>query len=300
MFSKLLVALDGSVESERILPMASTVARITGGDVHLVRVINDDAEFTELDEAVRHLASLSSQMTVAGLHLHTNVVRGDAVKQLLQEIARVGADAVIMTTHGRGGLKRALLGSVTEQMLKQSQVPVLALRSGERVVNAIQTIVVPIDDSLGSALALSAAKLLAGPASAHIELVHIVPPLVRYLRGKYIQPDWEEETRARAEADMDLLASSLRHIGFHAHGRAVIGEVAPSLVATANELRADLIVMTTSGFTGPARAILGSVADEVLRTAAMPVLLLHFNLEHGLAALRESASAAVPTAGVVD
>jgi nucleotide-binding universal stress UspA family protein len=294
-FSKLVVALDGSVESERILPLASTIARITGGELNIVRVIDDDAESAELDAAIRQLASLSAEMGSVGLPLHTNVVRGDVVGQLLREIDRVNADAVLMTTHGRGGLKRALMGSVTEKMLEHSNVPVIALRSGGKAVDTIHTVVVPIDDSLGSALALSAAKLLAGPASAHIELLHVVPPLVRYLRGRYIHPEWEEETRARAEANMELLASSLRHIGFDAHGRAVIGQVAPSIVATANEVRADLIVMTTSGYTGPVRAILGSVADEVLRTAEVPVLLLHFNLEDGLMALRESASGAVAT-----
>lgn len=287
MFSKLLVALDGSTESERILPLASTLARITGGELNLVRVINEDPEFPELDEAVRHLASLSTVTGMAGLHVHTNVVRGEVAQQLLQEIARVNADAVL-----RGGLTRAIMGSVTEKVLEHSNVPVIALRTGGRVVDNIHAIVVPIDDSLGSALALSAAKLLAGPDSARIELVHVVQPLVRYLQGKYIQPEWEEETRARAEANMKLLASSLQHIGFDAHGRAMIGQVAPSIVATANDVRADLIVMTTNGYTGPARAILGSVADEVLRTADVPVLLLHFNLEQGLAAFRESASEA--------
>lgn len=295
MFSNLLVTLDGNDESERILPLAASVAHATGAEVYLLRVVDEHAAFEEMDTAIRYLASVNTRLMKDGVKVHTNVARGHVSKQILDEAQRIHAEVILMTTRGRGGLTRALLGSVTEQVFNHSQVPVMALRFGGVASDAIRKILVPMDDSLGSALALSAAKFLSGSASSRIELLRVVEPLVRYFRGRYIEPEWDEATRVRAETDMEALAASLQRIGFEAHGQAVIGQVAPSIVATANQVGADLIVMTTNGHTGVARALLGSIADEVLRTADVPVLLLHFNLEQGLAALRQSASEAVKT-----
>jgi nucleotide-binding universal stress UspA family protein len=150
-------------------------------------------------------------------------------------------------------------------------------------------ILVPRDGSLGSAQALRAAKSIAQATGARIELLHVVEPPLRYLRGKYIDPQFEEETRVKSEKDMHRLASRLRELGFAANGRAVIGQPAATIVSVADDIDADLIVMATNGMTDLASKILGSVTHEVLRTAHAPLLLLHRNTSEGLAALRDEA-----------
>jgi nucleotide-binding universal stress UspA family protein len=163
----------------------------------------------------------------------------------------------------------------------------MALSSSAEGGNEVRSILVPSDDSLGSAQALSAAKSIAQATGARIELLHVVEPPLRYLRGKYIEPEFEEQARVTSEKDMRRLASRLQHLGFAADGRAVIGQPAATIVAVADEIEADLIVMATNGLTGLTPKILGSVTHEVLRTAHAPLLLLHCNASEGLAALRE-------------
>ena len=202
-----------------------------------------------------------------------------------------------MTTHGRGGLKRAVFGSVTERVFARCKVPVLALRDGRETSDQIRTILVPMNDSLGSAQSLGGAKVLARATGARIELLHVVEPLVRYFQGRYIEPEWEENIRVKAERDMKDLATALIDLGYVADGRALLGNPSSTIVKTAQDIGAHLVVMTTTGHTRVARAILGSVADEVLRTADVPVMLLHFNVEQGLLALRQSAAEAGASVG---
>jgi nucleotide-binding universal stress UspA family protein len=211
------------------------------------------------------------------------------VDQILREAELVNADIVLMATSSHSGLTHALLGSTTEQVLARARVPVMALSSRTEGDDTVRTILVPRDGSPGSAQALSAAKSIARATGARIELLHVVEPLRRYLRGKYIEPEFEEQTRLESENDMHRLASRLRDVGFAAGGRAVIGQPAATIVAVADEIEADLIVMATNGMTDVASKILGSVTHAVLRTAHAPLLLLHCTTSEGLAALRDEA-----------
>ncbi|WP_410964928.1 universal stress protein, partial [Salmonella sp. SAL04286] len=81
------------------------------------------------------------------------------------------ADLVIMRTHGRAGLERVALGSVTERVLKGSQVPLLLLRAGGRRVSAIRKLLVPVDGSPGGAVGLATAVGLARATGAQLHLV---------------------------------------------------------------------------------------------------------------------------------
>jgi nucleotide-binding universal stress UspA family protein len=173
----------------------------------------------------------------------------------------------------------------------RATVPVMAVSSHAHMDGNIRSILVPRDSSLGSAQALSAAKAFAQATGAQIELLHVVEPLVRYFRGRYIEPGFEEQMRDKSGQEMKRLAARLRERGFKADGRAVIGQPAATIVTVADEINADLIVMTTTGLTGLTSKILGSVTHEVLRTAHSPLLLLHFNSTEGLTAIREDAEA---------
>jgi nucleotide-binding universal stress UspA family protein len=97
--------------------------------------------------------------------------------------------------------------------------------------------------------------------------------------GTYIDPLWDDESQASAQRYVDGLAARLQEAGVRAEGRALVGDVAATIAQTAAQVDADLIVMSTHALTGPARAVLGSVADEVVRIAHHPVLLVQ--REHG-------------------
>jgi nucleotide-binding universal stress UspA family protein len=106
-------------------------------------------------------------------------------------------------------------------------------------------------------------------------------------------PSWDTEALEGARRYVQGLASRLRDLGIEAEGRAVIGAPAAAIAAAAEEVEADLIVMSTRALTGPLRTALGSTADEVVQSAGRPVLLVRRR-----GAAQEAASGAVAEAAV--
>jgi nucleotide-binding universal stress UspA family protein len=113
-------------------------------------------------------------------------------------------------------------------------------------------------------------------------LLDVVPPMPTWMYGSevgfsaigYFDPVWEEEALHSAETYVAGLAERLRKTGLHVETRALRGEIAPTIHAVSDETDTDLVVMSTHALTGPARAVLGSVADAVVRTSHRPVLLV--------------------------
>jgi nucleotide-binding universal stress UspA family protein len=288
MFRKMLVPLDGTDKAAAALPTVRTLAHALDAEVALLRVVplpaaHLDAHFTELGEARAQLDTAARELAASGLEVATHVRSGDIVQSILHEVEARQADVVVMSTRGRHGLARAVLGSISSALLARSPVPVVLLRAAGHQPQALTRLLVPVDDSEGAALALAAAAGLAKASGARVVLLRVAPPIplwayeaqrgVVYL-GPRINPAWDNEVRAAAQRHVDALAEWLRELGVAAEGRAVLGNVAEAIVRTGDELEADLVVMGTHARTGPARAVLGSIADTVVRTAERPVLLL--------------------------
>ena len=177
LFEKLLVPLDGTAESAVALPIARAMARATGATVTLLRVLAADEEDRTTREAQRELDGIAAELTAGGLTARTVVQTGDPAQTIVSH-ARMGeADLIVMRTHGRAGLARAVVGSVAERILTQSPVPLLLVRPGDRYVSQIKSLLVPVDGSPGAALALGAAIGLAQATGASLRLVQVVVPI---------------------------------------------------------------------------------------------------------------------------
>ena len=208
---------------------------------------------------------------------------GDVADEVVQQSRAQGADLIIMRTHGRVGLGRAVLGSVTQRVLAESRVPVVLLRPGDRRISQIRKLLVPMDGSPGGAVALGTAVGLAQATGAALKLVDVAVPIslgvyAAYEYGgiSYIDPAWDQGTLASARTYVDGIVTRLRGAGMLVDGEARLEpDVADTIVTVAEAAGADLIVMSTQALTGPARALLGSVADAVVRSSHCPVLLLH-------------------------
>ncbi len=275
MLSHILVPLDGTPQSAVTLPLARTVARATGAEIELVRVVPAHPGNEALAVAAReYLDRIVGELGVDGVRVATSVLIGHPASEILAEAGRHRADAIVMATRGRTGLQRAILGSVSERVLHASAAPVLLVRPGGHRVTRVQTLLVPVDGTPGSALAISVARRWALETHARVVLAQVVVPLPRYAEGFYVAPEWDEETRRSAQAYLDRLAQALVRAGVTATAVARIGQVAATLAATAEDVDADLVVMSTHALTGPERALLGSVADEMVRTCSRPVLLV--------------------------
>lgn len=146
MYTRLIVPLDGSDIAEHALTEATTMAALTGASLHLVRVVDlaqaERAVFgvmvdpgfmgallrEEIESAMGYLDDVKNRLTLEGLTVTTEVLRGPTTNTLV-DVAQPG-DLMIMASHGRSGVRRWFLGSIAEDVIRRSRVPVLLVRAG--------------------------------------------------------------------------------------------------------------------------------------------------------------------------
>jgi len=299
MFRMLLVPLDRSPLAEQAVAPAAEIARACGAAIDLViaqapsslsglrgSASNDarwNADHRYIESKARELAAEAS---VPVTHA---AMRGDPEAVICERANTIGADLIVMTSHGRGGLSRAWLGSVTDAVVRQAAIPVLVLHAGDGtpgpVANyAYKNILVPFDESPLAADILPAAAALARAMGASLTLLEIVAhvpmlipadPTLPYTVMPMI-PD-EVATEQLVNSTMIALTATARRCheqyGVATQAAVVASEhAAEAIIAFARRQRMDAIAMSTRG-RGATRWLLGSVADKVLRSSSLPVLL---------------------------
>ena len=233
-------------------------------------------------EAWTQLERTATELAGGGVHAEPALRHGDAADEILEQCRTQHADLILMRTHARAGLERVVLGSVAQRVLHAAGVPVMLVRRGSRPISHLRSLLVPVDSSPGGAVALGVAVQLARSTGAEVKLLQVAVPLsvqayAAYDYGGllYFDPDWDEEALGAASSYVNGLVKHLQGVGVAADGQALIApDVAETIVEVADGSSADLIVMSTHALTGPARAVLGSVADAVVRMAHCPVLLV--------------------------
>lgn len=279
MFKRILVPLDGTPTAAAAVPLALQLARMATADLVLVHVVS--AHGSESEPGQAYLDGVVGGLPADGPHAETLVRTGSPGEAIVDAVEDQQADLVVMATHGRSGLERALLGSVTEHVLTHSQAAVLTLRPGTENRTSMARLLLPVDGTPGGTVALDVAVGLARATGASIVLLQVTEPIrLSVLEMPFgslasaMEPSWEEADRAAAQHYLDGLAARLHRVGVTAEGRSVVGSPAQTISQVARESEVDLIVMSTHALTGPVRTLVGSVADEVVRTASRPVLLV--------------------------
>ncbi|MGP0063664.1 MAG: universal stress protein [Isosphaeraceae bacterium] len=195
---------------------------------------------------------------------------GHAAAEILGLAGELGADLIVVGTHGRTGLSWLLTGSVATSVMRRAACPVLALHASNnpRDVEQTPTILHPTDFSENSEPALRVARHLARDLGARLILLHVAPFDI------YVQ-------ETAVPVDLSLYREELEQTGRRVDGqdlkypvetRLCQGEPADEIIRTAAELGNGLIVMGTHGRTGLSRLLFGSVAEFVLPRANCPVL----------------------------
>jgi nucleotide-binding universal stress UspA family protein len=212
------------------------------------------------------------------------MLKGPVARTLAKYVRNIGADIVVMTSHGYGGLRRLWLGSVADELVRTLEVPVLLVRPAENE-NAgpvkFSRILVPLDGSSLAEGILEPAVALARLWNAELDLIQIVHPLPYATgalpgpllsTGRYSQVLSSDLETARAY--LQRTAERLRDQEVSASSRAVVGaNVAETLVDLTRQEGAGLVALATHGRGGVRRLVLGSVADKLLRAAEVPTLV---------------------------
>lgn len=302
MFRSILVPLDGSADSAAALPVARTLASATGSVVQLLRVVPTDSE-TEINQAATYLALIGQDLQEASLSIDSTVEQGDPSTEILKFARARDVDLIVMATHAHGSRSILALTSVARQVLTESPAPVLMVRPDGRGMQRIQKLLVPVDGSPGGSLALAAAAWLSRRTGASIVLLDVVVPvpidafadMPALSLGAYVDPVWEDLARSAARVYVDSLARRLTDVGLKCEAQVATGEVASEIVRAANEVEADLVVMSTHSIAWPGQAYLGSVADGVVAHGGRPVLLLRREPPAGETATESAIGNAIQT-----
>lgn len=323
MYASILVPLDGSRFAEEGLPLAIALARRSGARLHLVTVRTPTAALLAglaghhtgtgrraADPEQAYLDSVCDRICDdLGESVSFELLDPPVVEALDSYAVERGVDLIVMTTHGRGGLSRAWLGSVADALVRRSNVPILLRRPGHDQLGErprpFRHVLVPLDGSRESEEVLDRVLALTGSEQTRYTLLRIVqlPFLIEGLTSaELLRIDTEELDRRRADAER-YLKDVVDGIPDSPEVRTVTllhERPAEGILSYAREAEADLVAMSTRGLGGWRRMFLGSVADKVLRGAEQPVLLYHPVHEEGAdemsAAGASSEAPAVPPA----
>lgn len=294
MYKRILVPLDGSPMGDRVLPYVRMLGKKLGARVELFRVFDPQPEYfypnpyqfqERHDASVHYREEVMTALGTAKAHLEAAGVAATAVihgpekaatdgervehtygapaEHIVIESEKDADTLIVMSTHGRSGVGRWALGSVTDKVLHATHKPLLIIRAeGNDAIldGTMGHIIVPLDGSALAESILPHAVALAKALEAKVQLVRATPD-------------------GKADADerdhLERLAERIRGEGVtDVEGMVLHGDPATAIVDLTHEYPDALVAMTTHGRSGVGRWVIGSVTDRVVRHAAGPVLVL--------------------------
>jgi len=277
MYSRVLVPLDGSPQSQQVLPYVGLVAKALQLPVELVCAFSpvreemaDPTHGVYIDrlatafrnQAQEELLPIRTSLQDSGLAVSSTVHEGDAATHIVDEADKQPDTLIAMSTHGRSGISRWVMGSVTDKVLHATSSTMLIVRckpeeSFVQEVN-LNAMIVPLD----------------GSSHAESILEHVVT-LAKGLGSKIIL------TRVTSSSDSSLdpaaylarVAERLRRDGVSSVEEQLLqGEVPETIVNLTHQVSDNLVAVTTHGHSG-VKHWLGSITDRVVKYAGGPVLV---------------------------
>ena len=265
MYSRILVPVDGSDFSNQILPLVAAIVKQTGAQLALYRAVEKSEQQAETERELQALASVHGAQAVSAQ------VRGDVAQAILDEAERVPGTLVAITSHGRSGVMRAVLGSTALNVLRAGGKPILVYRPGEAKgggdapLPPIGRVVVPLDGSALSESILPQAIELARWLGARLVMVSVIDAAT---------------TRASGVAQGDVMESSYVHAhaarikadrGIDVGWEVLHGDPAEAIPSFMRDWPNSMLAMTTHGRSALKSALVGSVTAAALREGGVPV-----------------------------
>jgi nucleotide-binding universal stress UspA family protein len=296
--TKILLATDGSREAEAAARSAADLAQKTHSELHVVHAFGiapvgppvypeaTDLQSVEYEAETEEGQRISEQRarevlqeevekvrsTVAGEHL----VEGRVAPEIVGLAEEIGAGLIVMGSRGRGGIRRALMGSVSESVVRHAHCPVLVVRDGERQRDYLPgTILLAVDGSEEASAAARTAVELAERTDSELHVVYVgeVTPVYHPERHGYRAryEELQEQARRLLEEQVHEVNSAGGTVS-RAHLR--MGRPDEEIVVLGEEIGADLIATGSRGLGGMRRALMGSVSDSIVRHSHCPVLVV--------------------------
>ena len=276
----ILVPLDGSSLAERALPYAVAVVRERHLRLLLVRVLESTPprgmSLVQEPDARGDLERVAKQLREEAIEVETDIsstLLGTVPEELVGRAQKRGCELIVMSTHGRGGLGRWLYGTVAEEVMRRSPVPVLLISAtcdrlwepGKRL-----RVLVPLDGSPLSEEVMEPMLTSLGQLAGDVILLQVVP---RTTVPTVYLSDRSDAAISGVQECLNA-ASRLRQRGLQVTGLTEEGSPGTVISRVAAEQDVDLVAMATHGRSGLARVVLGSVSTETVHRAHLPLLLV--------------------------
>ena len=283
MYEDILLPFDGSDGAAEALHHAAEIGHWADATIHVLFVADTtrdsvtvvetqvvDALVQEGEDIVEEAAKT---LRTLGAEHDADVVQGNPAPTIVEYAERYGHDVIVMPTHGREGVSRYLLGSVTEKVVRLSSVPVLTVRMqpDEQLAFPYENILIPTDGSSGAGHAAEHGLSLAASLDATVHALSVVDDTSLGLdvrstvlgqEGEQVATDAVDDLVS--EAETHGVSNTVRHIE---HGTPIEGILD---TIESNDIHA--VVMGTTGRRGSDRILLGSVAEKTVRSAPVPVI----------------------------
>ncbi|QCC49008.1 universal stress protein [Halobellus limi] len=283
MYDDILLPFDGSDGAAEALHHAAEIAHWADATIHVLFVADttrDSVTVVEtrvVDALVQEGEDTAEEaektLNTLGVDHGSDVVQGNPAPTIVEYAERYEYDLIVMPTHGREGMSRYLIGSVTEKVVRLSPVPVLTarMRADERLVFPYENILIPTDGSAGAAHAAEYGLALAAALDATVHVLSVVdetslgPDVRSTISGREReQAATDAVDDVASEAETRGVSNAVRHVE---HGSPI--EV---LLDTVESNGIHAVVMGTTGRRGSDRILLGSVAEKTVRSAPVPVI----------------------------
>jgi nucleotide-binding universal stress UspA family protein len=292
-FSHILVGTDGSEAADEAVDFAARLAHEHDGELILCYAVNwlppvaNAADAGSMIDPAPILAELRAageayidraarRAKAAGVAPQHRVVEGAAAPSILDLARDEGCTLIVMATHGRAGLEHFFVGSTTEAVLRGSTIPVLTIRAGKHTARpgrCFERIIVGIDDSEPSDAALATVVDFPAEDRRHVLLCGVAGSAF-VVGGREYRQAAIDELHEETERVVETALATAGKRGRSFEVRVVDGRTAPALIAAAEQEKADLIVLGSHGRRGLRRLFLGSVAENVVQSASIPVLVV--------------------------
>jgi nucleotide-binding universal stress UspA family protein len=291
--TRILLATDGSEGARLASDTAATLVASTGSELHVV-CVGPGLPFYELpDYPARFEETAAAQKREAQRVLDTEVKRledagaavtearletGDRPDRAIIRLAEeLGAGLLVVGSRGFGGLRGALMGSVSSSVVHHAHCPVMVVRDEPLAFPTL--ILMATDGSKDARLAADVALDLAAEFDSELHVTYVEPMPARHIGLARLASDLPPEVVMSVEEEAKTkLAEQVGKMGegdgkvTRAHAR--VGSPAAEIVGLAEKLEAGLVVVGSRGLGGIRRALMGSVSDSVVRHAHCPVLVV--------------------------
>ena len=264
-YEHLVVALDGSPEAERAVPYGKQLAQKVGATLHLLHV--EAAEEPGDSGIYRHVKDLAMEV---GALAEVRPMGADEVPAgalIDRFLGELGNATAVMATHGRGRVAAALLGSVTTKVVSAGHAVVAVGPSVSSTAQPITRVLACVDASSFSEQVVAEAAGWAKALGAALWMIEVVDPKVRL-------PDSGGEA-LQESSYVHRLAQDIKSSGLDIEWEVLHdGHAGRAIAAYAASEAGTLVALATHGRSGLRRAVVGSVAGDVLKNATVPVVLL--------------------------